>query len=79
MGAISPIHILIVLIVLIVLFGATRLPKLGKDLGEGMRGFKDGLTGKDDEKAKELEKPAVTQIESDAEQKPAAPAGKPQS
>jgi sec-independent protein translocase protein TatA len=37
MGAIEPIHILIVLIVVLLLFGAKRLPELGKSLGSGIR------------------------------------------
>jgi len=40
MGAIEPIHILIVLIVVLLLFGAKRLPELGKSLGSGIREFK---------------------------------------
>jgi sec-independent protein translocase protein TatA len=42
MGAIEPIHILIVLIVILVLFGAKRLPELGRNLGAGIREFKKG-------------------------------------
>ena len=30
---------------ILVLFGATRLPKLGKGIGEGIRNFKAGITG----------------------------------
>jgi sec-independent protein translocase protein TatA len=48
-GAISPIHIIIVVVILVLLFGATRLPKMGRDLGEGLRGFKDGIMGHEDE------------------------------
>jgi len=32
------------LIVLLLVFGAKRLPEMGKSLGEGLRGFKDSLT-----------------------------------
>jgi sec-independent protein translocase protein TatA len=42
-GAVSPIHILIVVIVLLVLFGAKKLPELGKSTGVGIREFKKGL------------------------------------
>lgn len=37
---IGPVHILIVLIVIFLLFGARRLPELGKSLGSGIREFK---------------------------------------
>jgi sec-independent protein translocase protein TatA len=41
----QPTHLLIIAVVLLVLFGAKRIPELGKGLGEGLRGFKDGLKG----------------------------------
>lgn len=37
-------QILIVLIIVIVLFGANRLPNLGKSLGQAIRGFKKGIS-----------------------------------
>lgn len=42
-------HLLIVLVV-ILLFGARRLPELGSALGKGLREFKKGIEGKDDQK-----------------------------
>jgi sec-independent protein translocase protein TatA len=45
MGLDNPVHILLLLIVLLLLFGAKRLPEMGRSLGEGMRGFKDSLSG----------------------------------
>jgi sec-independent protein translocase protein TatA len=39
----QPTHLLVIAIVLLVLFGAKRLPELGKGLGEGLKGFKEGL------------------------------------
>ena len=44
-GLDNPIHILLLLVVLLLVFGAKRLPEMGKSLGEGMRGFKDSLSG----------------------------------
>ncbi|UWZ84279.1 twin-arginine translocase TatA/TatE family subunit [Occallatibacter riparius] len=44
----QPTHLLVIAVVLLVLFGAKRLPELGKGLGEGLKGFKEGLkTGTD--------------------------------
>ena len=40
-------HILLVLIVVLVLFGAGKLPNVMGDLGKGLRNFKDGLKGDD--------------------------------
>ena len=45
MGLDNPIHIAFLLIVLLLVFGAKRLPEMGKSLGAGMRGFKDSLSG----------------------------------
>src|SRR6204780_3939696 len=45
MGLDNPIHIAFLLILLLLVFGAKRLPEMGKSMGEGMRGFKESLTG----------------------------------
>lgn len=46
-GSIGPLEIGIVLLIVLVLFGAKRLPELGSGLGRGMREFKEGITGED--------------------------------
>jgi sec-independent protein translocase protein TatA len=48
----QPWHLIIVAVLLLVLFGAKRLPELGKGLGEGWKGFKEGLSGQPDGAAK---------------------------
>lgn len=45
MDFLQPWHIIIVLGLAILLFGGRKLPELGKGLGEGLRGFKDGMKG----------------------------------
>ena len=45
MGLDNPIHIAFLLIILLLVFGAKRLPEMGRSLGSGMRGFKDSLSG----------------------------------
>jgi sec-independent protein translocase protein TatA len=47
MGLDNPIHIAFLLILLLLVFGAKRLPEMGRSLGSGMRGFKDALSGED--------------------------------
>ena len=42
---ISPIQIVIVLAIALLIFGPKRLPDLGRNLGKGIRDFKDGITG----------------------------------
>ncbi len=41
-------ELLVILVIVIVIFGASRLPQLGKGLGEGISNFRDGLSKKDD-------------------------------
>ena len=43
MGAFSPAHWLIVALIILLLFGATRLSEIGKGLGEGIKNFKKGI------------------------------------
>jgi len=45
MGLDNPIHIAFLLILLLLVFGAKRLPEMGRSLGDGMRGFKDAIGG----------------------------------
>lgn len=50
MGPIGAPELLIILVVILVLFGGAKLPKLARSLGEAQKEFKDGLsTGMDDE------------------------------
>jgi sec-independent protein translocase protein TatA len=50
-GNIAPYQIIILLVIALLLFGAKRLPEIGRSLGTGMREFKNSVTGKDDEPA----------------------------
>jgi sec-independent protein translocase protein TatA len=45
MGLDNPIHLAFLLMILLLVFGAKRLPEMGRSLGSGMRGFKDALSG----------------------------------
>jgi sec-independent protein translocase protein TatA len=44
MGLDNPLHIAFLLVVLLLVFGARRLPEIGRSLGGGMRGFRDALS-----------------------------------
>jgi sec-independent protein translocase protein TatA len=41
----QPWHLILLAIVAFLLFGAKRLPELGKGLGEGLKGFREGIRG----------------------------------
>jgi sec-independent protein translocase protein TatA len=58
-------ELLIILVILVVIFGPKRLPQLGRQLGSGMREFKDGVTGKSgpDEDDETPAKPELTRSE----------------
>ena len=45
MGLDNPLHIAFLLVVLLLVFGAKRLPEIGRSLGSGMREFKDSISG----------------------------------
>lgn len=47
MGSMSITHWIIVLIVVLIFFGKDRIPGLMKDVGKGIRGFREGLKGDD--------------------------------
>ncbi len=41
----TPSHLIFVLVIALLVFGPRKLPELGKGLGEGLRGFKQGIKG----------------------------------
>lgn len=41
----QPWHLILLAVVAFLLFGAKRLPELGKGLGEGLKGFREGIRG----------------------------------
>jgi sec-independent protein translocase protein TatA len=44
----QPWHLIVLAVVAFLVFGAKRLPELGKGLGEGLKGFKEGIKGVSD-------------------------------
>ena len=45
MGLDNPLHIAFLVVILLLVFGARRLPEIGRSLGSGMREFKQSITG----------------------------------
>ncbi len=60
LGLSNPLHIAIIVLVVVLVFGSKRLPELGRSLGEGMRGFKESIQGHD-EPEQAPQPPALTQ------------------
>jgi sec-independent protein translocase protein TatA len=68
MPNIGPLELVVVLVVVLLLFGAKRLPELGRSLGSGMREFKDSVTGKDSD---DPSPPTRTELDAGEPAKPA--------
>jgi TatA/E family protein of Tat protein translocase len=51
MPNVGPLEIVGLLLLALLLFGAKRLPEIGRSLGTGMREFKDSVSGKTEERA----------------------------
>lgn len=58
MPNLGPMELIIILVIIIVLFGANRLPQIGKGIGEGIKNFKRGMKAaeEDDEPQRLAEK-----------------------
>jgi sec-independent protein translocase protein TatA len=56
---IGPLELAIVLVIVLLIFGPKRLPGLGRQLGSGMREFKDSITGKSKDESEDAAQPAA--------------------
>lgn len=45
MGLDNPLHLAFLVVLLLLVFGAKRLPEMGRSLGAGMRGFRESISG----------------------------------
>jgi sec-independent protein translocase protein TatA len=62
LGLDNPLHIAFLCVLLLLVFGAKRLPELGHSLGAGMRGFKESITGEDADAASVAAERTPTEI-----------------
>ncbi|HET9461797.1 MAG TPA: twin-arginine translocase TatA/TatE family subunit [Gaiellaceae bacterium] len=69
-------ELLILLVVLLLIFGAKRLPEMGRSLGKGMREFKDAVTGVEETTATATTTAPQPPERPSAPSEPAAPRGK---
>jgi sec-independent protein translocase protein TatA len=74
---IGPTELIIVLVIVLLIFGPKRLPGLGRQLGSGMREFKDSVTGRagkdDDDESSDTRRQANAALgRPDADPAPAA-------
>lgn len=74
MGLDNPLHIAFLVVILLLVFGAKRLPEIGRSLGSGMREFKQSVTGE----SQPPDQPALTAAQQQPQQPPAqAPVAQP--
>jgi sec-independent protein translocase protein TatA len=66
MGTLSPVHWILVILVILLVFGPNRLAGVGKGLGEGIKSFKKGLNTDDPEPKPEDQK-QITEKTTDKE------------
>lgn len=52
--SLGPTELILILVIVIILFGVGRISKIGKEMGSGIRGFRDGLQGDDKDKKEEI-------------------------
>ncbi len=50
LGQLGPWELLLILVIVLLIFGVGRVSKIGRELGEGIREFRDGLAGDQDRK-----------------------------
>jgi sec-independent protein translocase protein TatA len=50
LGSIGPQELILILLIVVIIFGARKLPELGKSLGEGIKNFKSSISGKEKDK-----------------------------
>ena len=55
-----PVDLIVILIIVLLILGPKRLPGIGKGLGQGMREFKEGITGESKHEEEE-DKPTLSQ------------------
>ena len=67
LGPIGTPELIIIMVVLLLLFGAKRLPEMGRSVGRGMREFKDAVTGEEKPEPEPEPKPAELEPCSDDE------------
>ena len=77
MGEFSLPHLLIVAVILLVIFGPSRLPGLGQSMGKAIRGFKEGLNVDDEPKGDAKAKPETPAAQTSFNLHPGAPASDP--
>ena len=65
----SPIHWVIVAVVVLILFGGRKIPEVMRGLGEGIRSFKEGMSGTSQTPAPPAQAPPAAPVQPPSEEK----------
>ena len=60
-GLFQPMHLLVIIVIALVIFGPGKLPELGSSLGKGIREFKKAIAGDDKDSVTEIKKEVTQQ------------------
>jgi sec-independent protein translocase protein TatA len=55
-GPVGPMELLLIVLIIVIIFGARRLPELGKSLGQGIKNFKKSVSNPEEEEKSSSEK-----------------------
>jgi len=56
-GPIGPMELALIVLIIVIIFGARKLPELGKSMGEGIKNFKKSISSKDNDEDKPVDEP----------------------
>ncbi|APV45075.1 twin-arginine translocase TatA/TatE family subunit [Dehalogenimonas formicexedens] len=56
----GPLELCIILVIILLIFGVGKLPQVGEAIGKSLKSFRDGSSGEDEEKPKEVKSATIT-------------------
>ena len=56
-GPVGPTELILIILIIVIIFGARKLPELGKSLGEGIKNFRKSISGKEKDEDTPSDKP----------------------
>ena len=57
LGPVGPTELILIILIIVIIFGARKLPELGKSLGEGIKNFRKSISSKEKDKESPPDKP----------------------
>lgn len=57
LGPLGPTELILIILIIVIIFGAKKLPELGKSMGEGIKNFKKSITSRDKDEDNPTDEP----------------------